>query len=79
MSMKQNEDLSFRNMPLRSRIRGSTAFRYLLGVFFACLAAALQLGVQRLVGGGEDIGGYQFFLGATALSAVWTGRSSAFW
>ena len=77
MPIEQNEDLSFGNLPLRSRIRRSSAFRYMVAVFLACLAAALQLGVQLLFGAGEDTGGYQFFLGATALSAVWTGRTSA--
>jgi PAS domain S-box-containing protein len=43
----------------------------------ACVAAALQFGVQWIVGPGEDTGSYQFLLGATALSAAWTGRSSA--
>jgi len=47
-------------------------------IFLACVAAALQFGIQRFVGSGVDPGSYQFFLGATALSAVWTGRQSAF-
>jgi PAS domain S-box-containing protein len=41
------------------------------------VAAGLEYLVQWLLGPGEGTGSYQFFLGATALSAVWTGRSSA--
>src|SRR5215471_15925522 len=77
MPIDQQEDLRFGNLPLRSRIRRSSVFRYLLAVCLACLAAVLQSAVQLLLGPAEDIGGYQFFLGAVALSAIWTGRRSA--
>jgi two-component system, cell cycle sensor histidine kinase and response regulator CckA len=52
--------------------------RLVFPVLLACLAAVLQLGVQWLIGTEGDPGSYQFFLGATALSAVWAGRVSAF-
>ena len=70
--------MSLGGVSLRSRLRRSGPFRYAFAVLLACVAAALQYGVQWLVGPGEDTGSYQFLLGATALSAVWTGRSSAF-
>jgi PAS domain S-box-containing protein len=78
MATEQNGGLSFGDVRLRSRIQRSGAFRYALAVLLAGIAAALHLGVELLFGGVEDTGGYQFFLGATALSAVWTGRASAF-
>ena len=62
----------------RSCVRRHRVLRYMTAIFLACVAAALQFGIQRFVGSGVDPGSYQFFLGATALSAVWTGRQSAF-
>ena len=70
--------MSLGGVSIRSRLRRSGPFRYAFAILLACVAAALQYGVQWSVGPGEDTGSYQFFLGATALSAVWTGRSSAF-
>jgi PAS domain S-box-containing protein len=63
---------------LKSRLRLSRALRYVFAVLLACLAAILQFGVQWLIGTGEGTGSYQFFLCATALSAVWAGRRAAF-
>lgn len=69
--------MSLGGVSLRSRLRRSGPFRYAFAILLSCVAAALQYGVQWSVGPG-DTGSYQFFLGATALSAVWTGKSSAF-
>ena len=63
---------------LRSLLRRSAAIRHSLAVLLACLAAAFQFGLLWLVGTQEDVGAYQFFLSATALSAVWTGRIGGF-
>ncbi len=70
--------MSLAGVSIRSRLRRSGPFRYAFAVLLSCVAAALQYGVQWLVGPGEGTGSYQFLLGATALSAVWTGRSGAF-
>ncbi len=62
----------------RPRLWHSRPFRYALAAFLACAAAALEFGFQRLIGPGQEAGSYQFFLGATALSSVWSGRVSGF-
>src|SRR5437588_497687 len=62
--------MSLGGVSLRSRLRRSGPFRYAFAILLSCVAAALQYGVQWSVGPG-DTGSNQFFLGATALSAVW--------
>jgi two-component system cell cycle sensor histidine kinase/response regulator CckA len=70
--------LGIRGLRLKSRLRRYGALRYVFAVFLACLAAALHFGVQWLIGAEDDESAYEFFLGATALSAVWAGRLSGF-
>jgi PAS domain S-box-containing protein len=76
--MEQNGGLGFRRKSLRSQLRRSAALSYVFAVLLACVAAALHLGLKWLIGTEEELGSYQFFLGATTLSAMWFGRRRAF-
>src|SRR5690242_1297958 len=75
MPAEHEEGLRFSAIPLKSLIRRSTGFRYAFAIMLAFVAVCAQFLLERLVGAKNNIGTYQFFLGATALSALWTGRS----
>src|SRR5215467_14402574 len=78
MPAENEKRLRFSATPLKSRIRRSARFRYSFAILLACLAAGAQFLLEWLVAPSEELGSYQFFLGATALSALWTGRFGGF-
>src|SRR5262245_23427978 len=75
MPAEHEEGLQFSAIPLKSWIRRSTGIRFTFAILLAFLALCAQFLLQQLVGAKNSVGTYQFFLGATALSALWTGRS----
>ena len=78
MPTEHNGGVGLPGIPLRRSLARDIALRYGFAIFLACLATALQFSLGWLVGAQGDPGSYQFFLGATALSAVRAGRRSAF-
>ena len=55
-------------------MRRSFALRCAVSSGLAFIALALQIAIQHWLGASADVGTYQFFLAAAAVSAVWGGR-----